>query len=367
MNNQKGYTLTLVLIIISVILLLGVTISTATLNSRKQFNGTDSNNQATDLAEMGITHYNYVINSLINFAEAENSEKSQFINTNIFQNTSNLNGNDLDRIIASANINFDQDFCNEFATIYNKNNINVNVDDGKNYQIIPTGMDVCSDPNKVTLHFDSIGTTSSPADSVKIHGTFNITPLTSNNDGATGSDSLSDLDIGIITQLSALGENLSDLNLLNLISIVLKLGLNLNLTALNTELNHLLSINLVDDNKTNGNSSPFLNNVEIQNLSINGGSPLVVKGYAIVDNLTDNGNPPKQIKLLTTSDLYLNNLVKNGIKPLNVCVMGNIYLLQNGKKSAPLGKDNSYNINNICRQEQYSISSKDGIELDYSN
>lgn len=78
--NQKGYTLILVMIIISVIIILGISLSGTILNARKQFNLTESKNKATDLAEMGITYYLSVNNSLIKPAQdaAENNILTNF-------------------------------------------------------------------------------------------------------------------------------------------------------------------------------------------------------------------------------------------------------------------------------------------------
>jgi Tfp pilus assembly protein PilX len=56
-KNQKGYALVLVLVIITITFTLALSMSGMALSARKQFNKTDETNKATDIAEMGVAHY----------------------------------------------------------------------------------------------------------------------------------------------------------------------------------------------------------------------------------------------------------------------------------------------------------------------
>ncbi len=57
MRNENGYALVLVLLIITITFTFAFSMSGMALNSRKQINNTDNLNVATDLAEMGVAHY----------------------------------------------------------------------------------------------------------------------------------------------------------------------------------------------------------------------------------------------------------------------------------------------------------------------
>ncbi|WNF21894.1 hypothetical protein [Mesobacillus jeotgali] len=57
LRNEKGYALVLVLVIITITFTMALSMSGMALSARKQFNKTDEMNKATDLAEMGVAHY----------------------------------------------------------------------------------------------------------------------------------------------------------------------------------------------------------------------------------------------------------------------------------------------------------------------
>ncbi|QED48806.1 hypothetical protein [Cytobacillus dafuensis] len=57
MKNEKGSSLIVVLLIITLISVFSLVIMSSTVNSRLQFNSTEKTNVSTDIAEMGITHY----------------------------------------------------------------------------------------------------------------------------------------------------------------------------------------------------------------------------------------------------------------------------------------------------------------------
>jgi Tfp pilus assembly protein PilX len=57
LRNERGYALVLVLVIITITFTMALSMSGMALSARKQFNKTDELNKATDLAEMGVAHY----------------------------------------------------------------------------------------------------------------------------------------------------------------------------------------------------------------------------------------------------------------------------------------------------------------------
>jgi hypothetical protein len=57
LRNERGYALVLVLVIITITFTIALSMSGMALSARKQFNKTDELNKATDLAEMGVAHY----------------------------------------------------------------------------------------------------------------------------------------------------------------------------------------------------------------------------------------------------------------------------------------------------------------------
>lgn len=64
-NNEKGYALVLVLVIITITFTLALSMSGMALSARKQFNKTDELSKATDLAEMGVAHYEALLAKIV--------------------------------------------------------------------------------------------------------------------------------------------------------------------------------------------------------------------------------------------------------------------------------------------------------------
>lgn len=77
MKNEKGYALVLVLLIITITFTFALSLSAMALSARKQFNKTDENNRATDLAEMGVAHYEALLTKLVKNANEEAKQKVQ--------------------------------------------------------------------------------------------------------------------------------------------------------------------------------------------------------------------------------------------------------------------------------------------------
>ncbi|NRD76016.1 hypothetical protein HPT25_00650 [Bacillus sp. BRMEA1] len=147
-RNEKGYTLILVLIIMSVSMILSLGLIGGTLTASKQFNKTDNRNKATDLAEMGVTYFLQVNNSVLQ--EAKNSNPSNFCST-------------------FTSIIKDQNNTRGYYT-------NKNVDGNNRYQITLDNnlTSSCStNPNSFKVVFYSTGTTDTN-EKATLTGTFTI-------------------------------------------------------------------------------------------------------------------------------------------------------------------------------------------------
>ncbi|GAM12075.1 hypothetical protein [Mesobacillus selenatarsenatis] len=77
MKNEKGYALVLVLLIITITFTFAISLSGMALSARKQFNKTDEINRATDLAEMGVAHYDALLNNFVKEALSETEDAIQ--------------------------------------------------------------------------------------------------------------------------------------------------------------------------------------------------------------------------------------------------------------------------------------------------
>ncbi|MGA9228424.1 MAG: hypothetical protein WB217_18885 [Mesobacillus sp.] len=75
MKNEKGYALILVLLIITISFIFALSMSGMALSARKQFNKTDEVNKATDLAEMGVAHYEAVLAQIVKSSNTEAKNK----------------------------------------------------------------------------------------------------------------------------------------------------------------------------------------------------------------------------------------------------------------------------------------------------
>lgn len=75
LRDERGYALVLVLVIITITFTMALSMSGMALSARKQFNKTDEINKATDLAEMGVAHYEaWLANAVIqanNYADVK--------------------------------------------------------------------------------------------------------------------------------------------------------------------------------------------------------------------------------------------------------------------------------------------------------
>lgn len=164
MKNEKGYTLILVMIIITVTMILGLALSGATLNERTQVNKTDNRNKATDLAEMGVTYYQSFVTKKITEAKQNAKDYRDHYNDNLII-SHQLNEAQLDQL-------YDPFFIDQLSTLLTINPDPVLVETEKNKFVITFLKLYKSNLNNLVVNFESSGT--SETESATVTGSFTI-------------------------------------------------------------------------------------------------------------------------------------------------------------------------------------------------
>ena len=146
MRNEKGYALVLVLLIITLTFTFALSMSGMALNTRKQINKTDDLNVATDLAEMGVAHYQSLVENQVEIANNIAREKVN----EALQDLGKSNKKDF----------YPPDYDKEFKSALNieiltNPNISLIVEDNNEYEIISSEVDI--DTSKITVAFKSQG------------------------------------------------------------------------------------------------------------------------------------------------------------------------------------------------------------------
>ncbi|MBT2636343.1 hypothetical protein [Bacillus sp. ISL-39] len=146
MQNEKGYALVLVLLIITITFTFALSLSGMALSARKQFNKTDEINRATDLAEMGVAHYEALLTRIVENANAEAGQAVQ---------------NALDLLSENPNYpvpDYDQEFNAALAREVNKNAyLPLDVNEDNSYQI--SNPVINRQASYILITFDSKGKT----------------------------------------------------------------------------------------------------------------------------------------------------------------------------------------------------------------
>ncbi|MCM3572073.1 hypothetical protein M3172_02645 [Mesobacillus subterraneus] len=149
MKNEKGYALVLVLLIITITFTFALSLSGMALSARKQFNKTDEINRATDLAEMGVAHYEALLN---NFVKDALSETKETINKAEEEAKNNKH--------APPIPDFDQLFKSTMVSkVYSVEKILKNVKGSNTYQVDYTGITGKTGSEDLIVAFKSIGIT----------------------------------------------------------------------------------------------------------------------------------------------------------------------------------------------------------------
>lgn len=303
-TNQKGYTLILVLVTITVIFILGMSLSTMALSTRLQFNKTDEHNKATDLAEMGITYFQTEINSLIPQATS-NAQKN---NTNFCTELTNL---DNQKLSAETNLK--------------------SVDGTNSYQIISPSI-ICTDPTKVTVTFSSKGITAN--DAVTLKGIFAIL-------GSSGN--------------SRVGETLPSTSLFTIQAGNVTLNGNRNFSYdKSVYFNSFTSNGRV---KLSVNADAYFGSI-----TMNGNSFVLVKGNAYFNYLIMNGNPG-YIEVDGDAIFVTPPIKQNS----NICIKGNIYKVDNNTNKLINFSDYTNYFTNTCSSTitTWQLIGDSGIKVQY--
>ncbi|NHC42446.1 type II secretion system protein [Bacillus sp. MM2020_1] len=313
-KNEKGYTLILVMIIITVTMILGLALSSAAFSTRKEFDKTDNRNRATDLAEMGITYYQAAINNLIAISQGETKANKT-------------------------------DFCSEFLIAEGKNKALYSsklVDpNGDQYIVKKTTENACSNTGSFKFTFSSTGTTNS-GEVKQLQGTIAISQI------RTGIDNVPDYskftDSGINKQLNT-SKEFSAAEYPNGVSFTPGLTI------------------------VGGNILTVVKSAYFESLEINGGSQVIVQEDAIIKQITSvNGNTNLKIygdAIFLSTTPRIDKISGQA----DICIYGNIYTVQTiaGKQVLVDYNDFSTYFRNSCQNSNssWTVNPESGVTVTY--
>jgi Tfp pilus assembly protein PilX len=303
-KNEKGYTLILVMIIITVIFILAMTLTSMAISTRLQFNKTDEQNKATDLAEMGITYFQTTVKKLITAADN------------------------------AAKIN-DTSFCSEFKNLNDQNKTTQtafkSVDGQNGYQITinsSSSVDECNTNNIFTILFKSKGITQK-GDFEIINGT-----ITLSNGSIVGNDAPNEEEY---TE----SEN----------------------GSFQESINSTGKIYYEDPVKENRTYTIFNSSAWFDSLTLNGQGSFLFKHDVIFDYFSMN-NPTELT--VEGNAIFLNpNHIDKKTRKAEICIRGNIYTITNNKLVKFTNYDDYFT--NICpnSNSDWDIDTEDGMTIQY--
>lgn len=149
MKNERGYALVLVLLIITITFTFALSLSEMALSARKQFNKTDEINRATDLAEMGVAHYEALMNNFVKSALSETEDAVRNAEEDAKNNKH-----------APPIPDFDQLFKSTMVTkVFSVEKIQKNIEENNTYQVDYTGISGEAGSEDLIIHFTSTGIT----------------------------------------------------------------------------------------------------------------------------------------------------------------------------------------------------------------
>jgi Tfp pilus assembly protein PilX len=149
MKNEKGYALVLVLLIITITFVFALSMSGMALSARKQFNKSDEVNKATDLAEMGVAHYEAVLTQIVKLSNIEAKKKV----ADAFEEASKKSGiiiPDYDEIFYAALVN----------GVSSNNYLEMTVEGSNSYVVSSPSVTKMSDDD-ISISFETKGITAS--------------------------------------------------------------------------------------------------------------------------------------------------------------------------------------------------------------
>jgi hypothetical protein len=326
MKNEKGYALVLVLLIITITFTFALSLSGMALSARKQFNKTDEINRATDLAEMGVAHYETLVRRYIDEA---NNEAKKTIQDVITQNQ-NKNDNqkqpipDYDELFKSALRN----------KLISNSSLDKQVEATNKYLVIYQAP-IKEISGKLTVLFTSEGIT---RDSSKtLYSSIN---LVKTNSGS-----------------SRTGETLPGKEgYEKFISYPIDTNKSLPFPT-STFFNESIKIRGKKSIDVYGNA--FFNRV----IELNGNAKLNIIGDTVFDDIiTINGSSD----ITVYGDAIFKRKLSETEKSYTFCITGNVYLIDNNKLieyvNFPAGKNASCQKSN---DSEWSIDPNNGIEVKY--
>ncbi|MEH7439880.1 hypothetical protein V7182_20770 [Neobacillus drentensis] len=268
-KSEKGYTLILVMIIMTVVMILGLALSGAALNARTLVKKTDFHNKATDLAEMGITYYQPIVSNLVNSAKAIATSK---------------------KTISANTKSYDYYFHEALLTSLKNSIPPVEVDTANNKfeiafkSIDPPNSDAVS--NKITINFESKGIASGEPSTVNVFFT-----------------------IDKISQTNKLGQ--------------------LKPTTSSYKTNETQPVLLLNSSKDKNKDKPYDYSTYFNNdIVIEGKRSVTVKGDAYITKLTLQGSA--RINIYGDA-IFANNIINIG-EAYGVCITGKTYKLDSNFK-----------------------------------
>lgn len=152
LRNEKGYALVLVLVIITVTFTLALSMSGMAISARKQFNKTDEINKATDLAEMGVAHYETLLANIVNMSNIEAEKAVELATQGINKNgKKNRNLPDYDVLFWAT--------LKKNLELPSNNKLIIEVENTNSYEVTMKSYTSIID-NKIIVRFMSAGKTS---------------------------------------------------------------------------------------------------------------------------------------------------------------------------------------------------------------
>lgn len=146
MKNEKGYALVLVLLIITITFVFALSMSGMALSARKQFNKTDEVNKATDLAEMGVAHYETLVYQYVDLANTQAKAKIDAALAAIESKENNMTIPD-----------YDEEFYKAlYAQISKNTSLSITIEDSNSYKVFSPLIKKI-DNAKISIDFKSNG------------------------------------------------------------------------------------------------------------------------------------------------------------------------------------------------------------------
>lgn len=326
MKNEKGYALIIVLLIITITFTLALSLSGMALSARKQFNKTDEINRATDLAEMGVAHYETLVRRFINEA---NNEAKKTIQDVI---TSNQNKKDNEKQTIP---DYDQLFKSIFNNkVISNNSLDKQVEESNKY-FVSSQPPTTESSSKISVFFTSKGVTQDAEKT--LYSTINLVKTDS------GSSRVDQTVPGKDTYQKFIGNPIDTNKSLPFPS--------------STFFNESVQIRGKKTIDVHGNA--FFN----ENIILNGNAKLNIYGDAVFDDIiTINGSSD----ITVNGDAIFKRKLSETEKSYSFCITGNVYLINNNKLieyvNFPAGRSAS------CQKStnsEWAIDSNNGIVVKY--